>query len=251
MSGRVSACRTRPAGSSSRSCCPRVRVRPGDGQHRRVHGHVRRARHGLEHHGWVHRLRLARPRPRSSGSARTRSASCSRTSAFRRGYEPFLFVPVAGALTVVLALAIGWIALRTRAATFVIVTIAMMFMSSCSPRTWWGSPVVGAGLSFPVPPWTGALLRHAVLLRDAGDGDGRARHLVVDPALEVRSRPARHPRRRGQGARRRRPRARVQAHRVHHQRRSRGDDRRHLRLLRDLHLPAVRDRSAGRRSRWC
>ena len=44
------------------------------------------------------------------------------------GYEPFLFVPVAGALTVVLALVIGWIALRTRAATFVIVTIAMMFM---------------------------------------------------------------------------------------------------------------------------
>ena len=42
------------------------------------------------------------------------------------GYEPFLFVPVAGALTIVLALVVGWIALSTRAATFVIVTIAMM-----------------------------------------------------------------------------------------------------------------------------
>ncbi len=66
--------------------------------------------------------------PRSSASAPTLSACSSRTSGSRRGYAPFLFVPVAGALTVVLALAIGWIALRTRAATFVIVTIAMMFM---------------------------------------------------------------------------------------------------------------------------
>src|SRR5437899_12778990 len=44
------------------------------------------------------------------------------------GYTPFLFVPVAGVATAILALGIGWFALRTRAATFVIVTIAFMFM---------------------------------------------------------------------------------------------------------------------------
>ena len=71
------------------------------------------------------------------------------------GYAPFLFVPVAGALTVVLALAIGWIALRTRAATFVIVTIAMMFMLQLLAENLVGLTGGGAGLSFPVPPWSG------------------------------------------------------------------------------------------------
>jgi branched-chain amino acid transport system permease protein len=71
------------------------------------------------------------------------------------GYEPFLFVPVAGALTVVLALGIGWIALRTRAATFVIVTIAMMFMVQLLAENLVGLTGGGAGLSFPVPPWSG------------------------------------------------------------------------------------------------
>src|SRR2546425_2727034 len=44
------------------------------------------------------------------------------------GYGPFFLVPIAGLLTALLAVGIGWIALRTRAATFVIVTIAFMFM---------------------------------------------------------------------------------------------------------------------------
>jgi branched-chain amino acid transport system permease protein len=71
------------------------------------------------------------------------------------GYEPFVFVPVAGALTVVLALVIGWIALRTRAATFVIVTIAMMFMIQLLAENLVGLTGGGSGLSFPVPPWGG------------------------------------------------------------------------------------------------
>ena len=73
----------------------------------------------------------------------------------RAGYEPFVFVPVAGALTVVLALVIGWIALRTRAATFVIVTIAMMFMIQLLAENLVGLTGGGSGLSFPVPPWSG------------------------------------------------------------------------------------------------
>ncbi len=71
------------------------------------------------------------------------------------GYEPFVFVPIAGALTVVLALVIGWIALRTRAATFVIVTIAMMFMVQLLAENLTGLTGGGSGLSFPVPPWSG------------------------------------------------------------------------------------------------
>ena len=71
------------------------------------------------------------------------------------GYEPFLFVPVAGVLTAILAVGIGWVALRTRAATFVIVTIAMMFMVQLLAENLVGLTGGGAGLSFPVPPWTG------------------------------------------------------------------------------------------------
>jgi branched-chain amino acid transport system permease protein len=71
------------------------------------------------------------------------------------GYLPFVFVPLAGALTVLLALGIGWIALRTRAATFVIVTIACMFMLQLLAENLVGLTGGGAGLSFPVPPWSG------------------------------------------------------------------------------------------------
>src|SRR2546425_12768024 len=42
------------------------------------------------------------------------------------GYGPFLLVPVAGLLTAVLSVGIGWVALRTRARTFVIWTPAFL-----------------------------------------------------------------------------------------------------------------------------
>ena len=71
------------------------------------------------------------------------------------GYGPFLFVPVAGVLTAVLALFVGWFALRTRAATFVIVTIAFMFMLQLLAENLVGLTGGGAGLGFPVPPWRG------------------------------------------------------------------------------------------------
>jgi branched-chain amino acid transport system permease protein len=72
------------------------------------------------------------------------------------GYAPFLFVPVAGVLTALLAALVGWFALRTRAATFVIVTIAFMFMLQLLAENLVGLTGGGAGLGFPVPPWRGA-----------------------------------------------------------------------------------------------
>ena len=71
------------------------------------------------------------------------------------GYTPFLLVPVAGLATAVLALGIGWFALRTRAATFVIVTIAFMFMLQLLAENLVGLTGGGGGMSFPVPPWGG------------------------------------------------------------------------------------------------
>jgi branched-chain amino acid transport system permease protein len=71
------------------------------------------------------------------------------------GYIPFLLVPVAGLLTAVLAAGIGWFALRTRAATFVIVTIAFMFMLQLLAENLVRLTGGGAGLGFPIPPWGG------------------------------------------------------------------------------------------------
>lgn len=71
------------------------------------------------------------------------------------GYSPFLLVPVAGLLTAVLAMGIGWFALRTRAATFVIVTIAFMFMLQLLAENLVGLTGGGAGMGFPIPTWSG------------------------------------------------------------------------------------------------
>ena len=72
------------------------------------------------------------------------------------GYAPFLLVPVAGLLTAVLAIGIGWVALRTRAATFVIVTIAFMFILQLLAENLVKLTGGGAGLSLPYPrDWGG------------------------------------------------------------------------------------------------
>jgi branched-chain amino acid transport system permease protein len=71
------------------------------------------------------------------------------------GYAPFLYVPVAGVLTGLLAGVVGWFALRTRAATFVIVTIAFMFMLQLLAENLTSLTGGGAGLGFPIPPWRG------------------------------------------------------------------------------------------------
>lgn len=65
------------------------------------------------------------------------------------GYGPFVLVPVAGLLTASLAVLIGWIALRTRAATFVIVTIAFMFMLQLLGENLVQLTGGGAGLALP------------------------------------------------------------------------------------------------------
>ena len=67
------------------------------------------------------------------------------------GYGPFLVVPVAGLITAALALPVGWVALRTRAATFVIVTIAFMFMLQILATNLRGLTGGSQGLGYPIP----------------------------------------------------------------------------------------------------
>ena len=162
------------------------------------------------------------------------------------GYSPFLLVPVAGVLTAVLALGIGWFALRTRAATFVIVTIAFMFMLQLLAENLVGITGGGGGLSFPIPTWSGDFFNtpyyYAMFLL-AAVGLGA---LVAHPQLEVRPGLLAIRDDEDKALAVGRADARVQAHRFHHQRDPGRDDRRRLRLLRDIHLPAVRGRPAHR-----
>jgi branched-chain amino acid transport system permease protein len=67
------------------------------------------------------------------------------------GYGPFVVVPLGGVLAAASAIPIAWVALRTRAASFVIVTIAFMFMLQILATNLRGITGGSQGLSYPVP----------------------------------------------------------------------------------------------------
>ncbi|HWE34251.1 MAG TPA: branched-chain amino acid ABC transporter permease [Solirubrobacteraceae bacterium] len=71
------------------------------------------------------------------------------------GYAPFALVPVAGLIAAVVAIPVGWVALRTRHAVFATVTIAIMFVFQLLATNLTGLTGGSAGLGFPVPTWSG------------------------------------------------------------------------------------------------
>lgn len=72
------------------------------------------------------------------------------------GYLPFLFVPVAGLIAAIVALPLGWIALRVRRHTFVVITIAMFFILQLLTYNLTGLTNGSSGLGLPIPTdWSG------------------------------------------------------------------------------------------------
>jgi branched-chain amino acid transport system permease protein len=71
------------------------------------------------------------------------------------GYEPFLLVPVAGLITALAAVPIGWIALRIRGHNFVVITIAIVFIFQLLAYNLQFITNGNSGLTFPLPPWSG------------------------------------------------------------------------------------------------
>jgi branched-chain amino acid transport system permease protein len=67
------------------------------------------------------------------------------------GYGPFLLAPVGGLVAGAAAIPIGWLALRTRSASFVIVTIAFMFMLQILATNLRQVTGGSQGLAMPVP----------------------------------------------------------------------------------------------------
>jgi branched-chain amino acid transport system permease protein len=67
------------------------------------------------------------------------------------GYIPFLLVPVAGLIAALFAIPIGWISLRTRKHTFVVITIAIFFIMQPMAFNLRSITNGSTGLSLPIP----------------------------------------------------------------------------------------------------
>jgi branched-chain amino acid transport system permease protein len=69
------------------------------------------------------------------------------------GYTPFLLVPVAGLIAAIFAIPLGWIALRTRRHTFVVITIAIFFVFQLLAYNLRSITNGSAGMTLPIPTW--------------------------------------------------------------------------------------------------
>jgi branched-chain amino acid transport system permease protein len=67
------------------------------------------------------------------------------------GYRPFYLLPLVGLAVALLAVPIGWIALRTRAITFAIVTLTLLFVFQNLAFNLRGLTNGSSGLSMPTP----------------------------------------------------------------------------------------------------
>ncbi len=73
------------------------------------------------------------------------------------GYPPLLLVPVAGLIAGIVSLPLGWIALRTRKHTFVVITIAIFFIMQLMAFNLRSITNGSAGLEFPlITKWSGS-----------------------------------------------------------------------------------------------
>jgi len=85
------------------------------------------------------------------------------------GYGLFLLVPVAGVLAALIAVPAGWIALRVRRHTFIVITIAMFFIAQLLSYNLRDLTGGSSGLDLPLPlAWGGAFFNlpfyYAVLI---------------------------------------------------------------------------------------
>lgn len=69
------------------------------------------------------------------------------------GWEPFLFLPLAGLVAGVFALPLGWIALRTRRHTFIVISIAWVFIFQLLAYNLRGITGGSSGVVMPLTPW--------------------------------------------------------------------------------------------------
>lgn len=72
------------------------------------------------------------------------------------GYQVFYYMPLAALITAIIAIPLGFIALRTRRHTFIVITIAFVFIFQLlAENNIFGLTNGLKGLEFPIPPWFG------------------------------------------------------------------------------------------------
>lgn len=72
------------------------------------------------------------------------------------GYGVFLFVPIAGVIAALISIPTGWVALRVRRHTFIVITIAMFFIAQLLSYNLNGITNGSTGLDLPFPlEWGG------------------------------------------------------------------------------------------------
>lgn len=74
----------------------------------------------------------------------------------RGGVGIFAWVPVAGLFAGLVAIPVGWLSLRTRKHTFVVITIAIFFIFQLLAYNLQSVTAGSAGMQLPLPPWTAA-----------------------------------------------------------------------------------------------
>ena len=67
--------------------------------------------------------------------------------------NPWLWVPVAGVTAAAVALVLGFVSLRSRGPSFVIITVAFLFLVQVIAVTWVSLTNGTAGLTLPLPTW--------------------------------------------------------------------------------------------------
>lgn len=70
------------------------------------------------------------------------------------GVALFALIPVAGLFAALVALPVGWLALRTRRHTFVVVTIAIFFIFQLLAYNLHSLTNGSSGMQLPIPPWS-------------------------------------------------------------------------------------------------
>lgn len=71
------------------------------------------------------------------------------------GVIPFVLLPVVGVLTGICSLLLGWIALKTKRFTFLVITIAIFSLAAQLPNFLTGLIPGVSLLTLPIPPWSG------------------------------------------------------------------------------------------------
>ena len=69
------------------------------------------------------------------------------------GWEPFLLLPLAGLVAGIVALPLGWISLRTRRHTFIVISIAWVFIFQLLAYNMRGITGGSNGVFMPLTPW--------------------------------------------------------------------------------------------------